>query len=207
MLDPNEFYILASKESVSVPPAYVAEMAPFDPLIGEYRVHYAGFFDPGFGYSAGYAPGAKAVLEVRSLDIPFIMEDGQIVGRLVYDKLTDIPDHALWPGHRLALSGARPETVEALQAGLSSRAAAAAEHAKLRAIRMAELDRAVVEHAAVGARGLRQRRAHLEGWIVRQQRAGQHDRPVGALPLHHHAARRAHHLRRLLAENAPAAVR
>ena len=92
VLDPHEFYILASKESVSVPPAYVAEMAPFDPLIGEYRVHYAGFFDPGFGYAEGKAPGAKAVLEVRSLDIPFILEDGQIVGRLVYDKLTDIPD-------------------------------------------------------------------------------------------------------------------
>jgi dCTP deaminase len=92
VLDPHEFYILASKESVSVPPAYVAEMAPFDPLIGEYRVHYAGFFDPGFGYAEGKAPGAKAVLEVRSLDIPFIVEDGQIVGRLVYDKLTDIPD-------------------------------------------------------------------------------------------------------------------
>jgi dCTP deaminase len=93
ILDPHEFYILASKESVSVPPAYVAEMAPFDPLIGEYRVHYAGFFDPGFGYAEGKAPGAKAVLEVRSLDIPFILEDGQIVGRLVYDRLTDIPDH------------------------------------------------------------------------------------------------------------------
>jgi dCTP deaminase len=92
VLDPHEFYILASKESVSVPPAYVAEMAPFDPLIGEYRVHYAGFFDPGFGYAEGKAPGAKAVLEVRSLDIPFIVEDGQIVGRLVYDRLTDIPD-------------------------------------------------------------------------------------------------------------------
>jgi dCTP deaminase len=92
VLDPHEFYILASKESVSVPPAYVAEMAPFDPLIGEYRVHYAGFFDPGFGYSPGGLPGAKAVLEVRSLDIPFILEDGQIVGRLVYDRLTDIPD-------------------------------------------------------------------------------------------------------------------
>jgi len=92
VLDPHEFYILASKESVSVPPAYVAEMAPFDPLIGEYRVHYAGFFDPGFGYAEGKVPGAKAVLEVRSLDIPFILEDGQIVGRLVYDKLTDIPD-------------------------------------------------------------------------------------------------------------------
>jgi dCTP deaminase len=92
VLDPHEFYILASKESVSVPPAYVAEMAPFDPLIGEYRVHYAGFFDPGFGYAPGKAPGAKAVLEVRSLDIPFILEDGQIVGRLIYDKLTEFPD-------------------------------------------------------------------------------------------------------------------
>src|SRR5690606_11051699 len=78
VLDPNQFYILASKESVSVPPEYVAEMAPFDPMIGEYRVHYAGFFDPGFGYAEGKAPGAKAVLEVRSLDIPFIVEDGQI---------------------------------------------------------------------------------------------------------------------------------
>ena len=92
VLDPHEFYILASKESVSVPPGYVAEMAPFDPLIGEYRVHYAGFFDPGFGYAEGQPPRAKAVLEVRSLDIPFILEDGQIVGRLIYDKLTDIPD-------------------------------------------------------------------------------------------------------------------
>jgi len=98
VLDPHEFYILASKESVSVPPAYVAEMAPFDPLIGEYRVHYAGFFDPGFGYAEGKAPGAKAVLEVRSLDIPFILEDGQIVGRLVYDKLTDIPDQVYGRG-------------------------------------------------------------------------------------------------------------
>ena len=92
VLDPHEFYILASKESVSVPPEYVAEMAPFDPMIGEYRVHYAGFFDPGFGYAAGKAPGAKAVLEVRSLDIPFIVEDGQIVGRLVYDRLTEVPE-------------------------------------------------------------------------------------------------------------------
>jgi dCTP deaminase len=98
VLDPHEFYILASKESVSVPPAYVAEMAPFDPLIGEYRVHYAGFFDPGFGYAEGKVPGAKAVLEVRSLDIPFILEDGQIVGRLVYDKLTDVPDQIYGQG-------------------------------------------------------------------------------------------------------------
>ena len=92
ILDPNEFYILASKEAVQVPPDYAAEMVPFDPLVGEFRVHYAGFFDPGFGYAEGKAPGAKAVLEVRSLDIPFILEDGQIVGRLVYDRLTEIPD-------------------------------------------------------------------------------------------------------------------
>jgi len=98
VLDPNEFYILASKESVSVPPAYVAEMAPFDPLIGEYRVHYAGFFDPGFGYAPDKPPAAKAVLEVRSLDIPFILEDGQIVGRLVYDKLTEFPDQVYGQG-------------------------------------------------------------------------------------------------------------
>jgi dCTP deaminase len=98
VLDPNEFYILASKESVSVPPAYVAEMAPFDPLIGEYRVHYAGFFDPGFGYVEGKPPAAKAVLEVRSLDIPFILEDGQIVGRLIYDKLTEFPDQVYGQG-------------------------------------------------------------------------------------------------------------
>jgi dCTP deaminase len=67
-------------------------------LIGEYRVHYAGFFDPGFGYAPGKAPGAKAVLEVRSLDIPFILEDGQIVGRLVYDKLTEFPDQVYGQG-------------------------------------------------------------------------------------------------------------
>ena len=87
VLDPREFYILASKENVTVPPDYVAEMAPFDPTIGEYRVHYAGFFDPGFGYSPESPAGAKAVLEVRSLDIPFILEDGQKVGRLKYEKL------------------------------------------------------------------------------------------------------------------------
>ena len=204
VLDPHEFYILASKESVSVPPAYVAEMAPFDPLIGEYRVHYAGFFDPGFGYTEGKAPGAKAVLEVRSLDIPFILEDGQIVGRLVYDKLTDIPDRST-AGHRLALPGARPEAVEALQAGLG-RAAAAAEHAELGAMRMAELDRAGLEHAAIGARGFGQRLAHLEGRIVGKQRAGQHDRSRGAFALHHHAARGAHHVVRVLVQDAPAAL-
>jgi len=92
ILDPHEFYILASKELVVVPPNYAAEMAPFDPMMGEYRVHYAGFFDPGFGMIDGKPRGAKGVLEVRSLDIPFVLEDGQIIGRLVYERLASPPD-------------------------------------------------------------------------------------------------------------------
>ncbi len=92
ILDPHEFYILASKELVVVPQMYAAEMAPFDPMMGEYRVHYAGFFDPGFGVVDGKPKGAKAVLEVRSLDIPFVLEDGQIIGRLVYERLAEPPE-------------------------------------------------------------------------------------------------------------------
>jgi dCTP deaminase len=92
ILDPNEFYILASKEAVQVPPGYAAEMVPFDPLVGEFRVHYAGFFDPGFGYAGAGGKGARAVLEVRSREVPFILEHGQIVGRLVYEKMLAKPD-------------------------------------------------------------------------------------------------------------------
>ena len=92
ILDPNEFYILASKEAVQVPPDYAAEMVPFDPLVGEFRVHYAGFFDPGFGYAGAGGKGARAVLEVRSREVPFILEHGQIVGRLVYEKMMARPD-------------------------------------------------------------------------------------------------------------------
>jgi dCTP deaminase len=92
ILDPDEFYILASKEAVQVPPDYAAEMVPFDPLVGEFRVHYAGFFDPGFGYAGAGGKGARAVLEVRSRDVPFILEHGQIVGRLVYEKMLAKPD-------------------------------------------------------------------------------------------------------------------
>ncbi|MCK9913526.1 2'-deoxycytidine 5'-triphosphate deaminase [Microbacteriaceae bacterium K1510] len=92
ILDPNEFYILASKEAVQVPPGYAAEMVPFDPLVGEFRVHYAGFFDPGFGYAGAGGKGARAVLEVRSREVPFILEHGQIVGRLVYEKMLAMPD-------------------------------------------------------------------------------------------------------------------
>jgi dCTP deaminase len=93
ILDPDEFYILASKQAVQVPPDYAAEMVPFDPLVGEFRVHYAGFFDPGFGYAGAGGRGARAVLEVRSREVPFILEHGQTVGRLVYEKMLARPDH------------------------------------------------------------------------------------------------------------------
>jgi len=92
VLDPDQFYILASKEAVHVPPTHAAEMVPFNPLVGEFRVHYAGFFDPGFGHAAAGGAGAKAVLEVRSHKVPFILEDGQIVGRLVYERMAEVPE-------------------------------------------------------------------------------------------------------------------
>ena len=91
VLDPGEFYILASKEAVRVPPDHAAEMTPFDAAVGEFRVHYAGFFDPGFGAAEAGGAGARAVLEVRSHDVPFIVEDGQIVGRLVYERMQETP--------------------------------------------------------------------------------------------------------------------
>ncbi len=87
ILDPDEFYILASREAVHVPPSHAAEMVPYNPLVGEFRVHYAGFFDPGFGHGAR----SRAVLEVRSHDVPFILEHGQIIGHLVYEPLMGEP--------------------------------------------------------------------------------------------------------------------
>lgn len=95
ILDPGEFYILASKEAVHVPADHAAEMTPFDALVGEFRVHYAGFFDPGFGAAEAGGQGARAVLEVRSRDVPFILEDGQIVGKLVYERMSERP-HELY---------------------------------------------------------------------------------------------------------------
>jgi dCTP deaminase len=91
ILDPDEFYILASKEAVRVPPTHAAEMEPFNALMGEFRVHYAGFFDPGFGMSETGGQGSRAVLEVRSHKVPFILEDGQIIGRLIYEPLVAPP--------------------------------------------------------------------------------------------------------------------
>ncbi|WP_333793743.1 2'-deoxycytidine 5'-triphosphate deaminase [Hyphomicrobium sp.] len=92
ILDPDQFYILASKEAVHIPPTHAAEMMPFNPLVGEFRVHYAGFMDPGFGHSAAGGAGSRVVLEVRSHAVPFILEDGQIVGRLVYERMTEAPE-------------------------------------------------------------------------------------------------------------------
>ena len=98
ILDPDQFYILASKEAVRVPPTHAAEMVPYNPLVGEFRVHYAGFFDPGFGHQSGGGEGARAVLEVRSHDVPFILEDGQIIGRLIYEPLTEAPERVYGQG-------------------------------------------------------------------------------------------------------------
>lgn len=91
ILDPDEFYILASREAVTIPATHAAEMVPFNPLVGEFRVHYAGFFDPGFGLASAGGKGSRAVLEVRSREVPFILEHGQIIGRLIYERLTDQP--------------------------------------------------------------------------------------------------------------------
>ncbi|WP_411819049.1 2'-deoxycytidine 5'-triphosphate deaminase [Hyphococcus formosus] len=93
ILDPDEFYILASKEALAIPPDYAAEMTPISPGLGEFRVHYAGFFDPGFGWSADGTNGSRGVLEVRSHDAPFVLEDGQLVARLVYERMAERPQN------------------------------------------------------------------------------------------------------------------
>jgi dCTP deaminase len=91
ILDPGAFYILVSREAVHIPPAYAAEMAPYLAMVGEFRVHYAGFFDPGFGHDAAGGQGARGVLEVRCHEAPFVLEHGQIVGRLVYERMQAPP--------------------------------------------------------------------------------------------------------------------
>lgn len=91
ILDPGAFYILVSREAVHIPPAYAAEMAPYLAMVGEFRVHYAGFFDPGFGHDAAGGTGSRGVLEVRCHEAPFVLEHGQVVGRLVYEKMAEVP--------------------------------------------------------------------------------------------------------------------
>jgi dCTP deaminase len=87
ILDPGAFYILVSREAVSIPPTHAAEMAPYLAMVGEFRVHYAGFFDPGFGHGVP----ARGVLEVRCHEAPFALEHGQVVGRLVYERMAAPP--------------------------------------------------------------------------------------------------------------------
>jgi len=103
ILDPGEFYILGTSEEVGVPPDLAAEMVPYYTRSGEYRVHYAGFFDPGFGWGAdesagGRAGGSKAVLEVRSHDVPFMLEHGQTVAWLRYERMAAHPDRIYGAG-------------------------------------------------------------------------------------------------------------
>ncbi|PZN30832.1 MAG: 2'-deoxycytidine 5'-triphosphate deaminase [Proteobacteria bacterium] len=92
-LVPDEFYILMTKEAIAVPPAYAAEMLPYDTRAGEFRVHYAGFFDPGFGWNpvTRRAGSSRGVLEVRSHEVPFLLEHGQTVGWLRYERMAQSP--------------------------------------------------------------------------------------------------------------------
>ena len=92
ILDPGAFYILVSREAVTIPPDYAAEMAPYLAMVGEFRVHYAGFFDPGFGHASAGGQGSRGVLEVRCHEAPFVLEHGQIVGRLDYERMTSRPE-------------------------------------------------------------------------------------------------------------------
>jgi len=98
ILDPGAFYILVSRESVHIPPECAAEMAPYVAMVGEFRVHYAGFFDPGFGHAAAGGTGSRGVLEVRCHEAPFVLEHGQIVGRLVYEHMDRVPDQLYGAG-------------------------------------------------------------------------------------------------------------
>ena len=92
VLNPDYFYILISRERIRIPPSFAASMVPYDPAVGEFRIHYAGFFDPGFGYGNNDVNGARAVLEVRSHEVPFLIEHGQGVGRLIYERLLGKPE-------------------------------------------------------------------------------------------------------------------
>ncbi|MGR3322903.1 MAG: 2'-deoxycytidine 5'-triphosphate deaminase, partial [Pseudooceanicola sp.] len=92
ILDPGAFYILVSREAVCIPPDHAAEMAPYLAMVGEFRVHYAGFFDPGFGWAEAGGAGSRGVLEVRCHEAPFVLEHGQIVGRLIYERMEERPE-------------------------------------------------------------------------------------------------------------------
>lgn len=111
ILDPGSFYILTSQEEVTIPPKYAAEMTPYLPMVGEFRVHYAGFFDPGFGFQGTGGAGSRGVLEVRCHEVPFLLEHGQKMGKLIFEKMMEEPenpygsqDYSNYQGQRLKLS-------------------------------------------------------------------------------------------------------
>jgi dCTP deaminase len=93
LLEPEEFYILASHERIKVPAGYAAEMVAYEAAFGELRTHYAGFFDPGFGAGDGPRKGTQVVLEVRPHDVPFLIRDGQTFFKVVYEHMLDLPEH------------------------------------------------------------------------------------------------------------------
>ena len=111
ILDPSSFYILVSQEEVVIPPGYAAEMEPYLPMVGEFRVHYAGFFDPGFGFGETHWNGSRGVLEVRCHEVPFLLVHGQNVGRLMFEKMLEKPErpygtklNSNYQGQKLKLS-------------------------------------------------------------------------------------------------------
>src|SRR5207248_1746587 len=97
ILNPDDFHILVSKQKLSIPPQYAGELVNYDPSMGEFRVHYAGFFDPGFGHGGGPLQATRAVLEVRSHEVPFLLEDGQSVTRMLFTRVEDCPDKLYGP--------------------------------------------------------------------------------------------------------------
>ena len=105
ILDPGTFYILVSRESVNIPPGYAAEMMPYTVMAGEFRVHYAGFFDPGFGSAGTGGKGSRGVLEVRCHEVPFLLEHGQMVGRLVFESMSEPPARPYGTGNRSNYQG------------------------------------------------------------------------------------------------------
>lgn len=93
VLSPKRFYLLMSNEAVTIPPDLASEMTAYDPTAGELRTHYAGFFDPGFGYDrSSLFHGSRAALEVRAHDVPFVIEHGQRVCKLTFEHMLEAPD-------------------------------------------------------------------------------------------------------------------
>ena len=116
VLTPQRFYLLMSNEAVSIPPTLASEMTAYDPTSGELRTHYAGFFDPGFGYDpSGCSTGSRAALEVRAHDVPFMIEHGQRVCKLTFEHMLEAPDAPLRPGHRLELPTPGRDAEQALR--------------------------------------------------------------------------------------------